>query len=291
MEERMRTVGIYYAFWTHEWEADFLPFVPKVRQLGFDQLEVNGGSIARMSAAERATLASRAKDLGVKLSYGIGLPADHDVSSLDEGVRKAGLAFMRRMIDAVGDMGGGTICGTVHSCWPATLPKGATDKRPYRDQSLRSVRELVKPAEDRGVTLLVEVINRFEQFLLNTSAEAVAYCEEVNSPGCRILLDTFHLNIEEDSIGGAIRHAGKYLKELHLGETNRKPPGLGRMPWAEIRQALDDVRFEGALVMEPFIMTGGQVGRDVGVWRELMEKPDLDALAKASCAFVRKALT
>ncbi len=286
----MRSVGIYYAFWTHEWEAEFLPFVPKVKALGFDQLEVNGGTIARMSAGERAALASAARDQGVRLSYGIGLPADLDLSSLDEGVRGNGLGFMRRMIDAVGDMGGGTICGTVHSCWPATLPKGAKDKRPYRDQSLRSVRELVKPAEDRGVTLLVEVINRFEQFLLNTSAEAVAYCDEVNSPACRILLDTFHLNIEEDSIGGAIRHAEKYLKELHLGETNRKPPGLGRMPWAEIKQALDDVRFDGALVMEPFIMTGGSVGRDVGVWRELIDRPDLDALARASCAFVKRTL-
>jgi len=286
----MRTVGIYYAFWTQEWEADFLPFVPKVKQLGFDQLEVNGGTVARMSPAERTALGSAARDQGVKLSYGIGLPADYDLSSLDEGVRRNGLGLMRKMIDAVGDMGGGTICGTVHSCWPATLPRGAKDKRPYLDQSLRSMRELVKPAEDRGVTLLVEVINRFEQFLLNTSEEAVAYCDEIASPGCRILLDTFHLNIEEDSIGGAIRHAARYLKELHLGETNRKPPGLGRMPWAEIRQALDDARFDGALVMEPFIRPGGQVGRDVGVWRELMPAPDLDALAKASCAFVKRTL-
>jgi D-psicose/D-tagatose/L-ribulose 3-epimerase len=62
---------------------------------------------------------------------------------------------------------------------------------------------------------------------------------------------------------------------------------MGRMPWKEIRAALDDVRFEGSLVMEPFVMTGGQVGRDVGVWRPIIENPDLDALARNALAFVR----
>src|SRR5207245_7785711 len=75
----MRKVGIYYAFWTHEWEADFLPFVPKVKELGFDQLEVNGGTIAEMKPADRATLAGAAREAGLRLSYGIGLPAQYDV--------------------------------------------------------------------------------------------------------------------------------------------------------------------------------------------------------------------
>ena len=283
----MRKVGIYYAFWTHDWDADFLPFVPKVRGLGFDQLEVNGGTVAGMSSGERDRLAGSARDAGLTLSYGIGLPAQYDVSSLEEPVRTAGVAFMRRMIDTVGGMGGGTICGTVHSTWPATLPKGHEDKRPFRDQSLRSMRELVKVAADRNVVLCVEVINRFEQFLINTCAEALAYVREIDHPACAILLDTFHMNIEEDSIGGAIRQAGRHLRQLHLGETNRKPPGLGRMPWKEIKTALDEIHFQGSLVMEPFVTTGGQVGRDVGVWRPIIENPDLDALARSALGFVR----
>ena len=286
----MRKVGIYYAFWTHDWDADFEPFVPKVRRLGFDQLEVNAGTIARMAPAERDHLAGLARDEGVRLSYGIGLTADHDPSSLDEPVRAAGVKFMGDLINAVGDMGGGVVCGTVHSSWPATLPKGHDDKRPFRDQSLRSMRELVPIAEDRGVTLCVEVINRFEQFLINTCAEAVSYVNEVGSPACRILLDTFHLNIEEDSIGGAIRQAGPLLKHIHLGETNRKPPGLGRMPWNEIKGALDAIEFDGSMVMEPFVMPGGEVGRDIGVWRDVIPDPDLDALARTSAAFVRTTL-
>ncbi len=283
----MRKVGIYYAFWTHEWDADFLPFVPKVKRLGFDQLEVNGGTIVKMSAAERDRLAGAARDAGLALSFGIGLTAQNDPSSLDEGVRKSGMTFMRQMIEHASAMGSATICGTVHSTWPAKLPRGQDDKRPFRDQSLRSMRELVKVAEDRNVTLCPEVLNRFEQFLLNTAAEAVAYVEELGSPACQILLDTFHMNIEEESMGGAIRTAGKHLRHVHIGETDRKPPGLGRMPWKEIRAALDDVGYAGSLIMEPFVLMGGQVGWDVGVWRPVIENPDLDALARGGLEFAR----
>jgi len=98
------------------------------------------------------------------------------------------------------------------------------------------------------------------------------------------------MNIEEDSIGDAIRRCGPYLSALHLGETNRKPPGCGRMPWEEIKKALDEVHFNGPLVMEPFVRPGGQVGRDIAVWRDLMPGADLDEEARKAVLFVKKVL-
>ena len=286
----MRKVGIYYAFWTHEWDVDFTPFIKKVKKLGFDQLELNGGTVVTMTPSEQRTLKVMADDEGLDLSYGIGLQKQFDVSSLDESVRLKGVQFMRNMVDAVANMGGGMIGGTIHGYWPATMPEGLENKKPIWDQSVRSMRELAPYAGERGVLLNIEVLNRFEQFIVNDSHEALAYIQEVDHPSCRILLDTFHMNIEEDSFGDAIRRIGPYLSAFHIGETNRKPPGTGRMPWAEIKQALDDIGFDGPLVMEPFIMQGGQVGRDIGVWREIVKDPDLDALAAASAAFVREHL-
>ncbi len=286
----MRKVGIYYAFWTHEWDVDFTPFIKKVKKLGFDQLELNGGTVVTMTPSKQRTLKAMADDEGLVLSYGIGLQKQFDVSSLDESVRLKGVQFMRNMVDAVANMGGGMIGGTIHGYWPATMPEGLENKKPIWDQSVRSMRELAPYAGERGVLLNIEILNRFEQFIVNDSHEALAYIQEVDHPSCRILLDTFHMNIEEDSFGDAIRRIGPYLSAFHIGETNRKPPGTGRMPWAEIKQALDDIGFDGPLVMEPFIMQGGQVGRDIGVWREIVKDPDLDALAAASAAFVREHL-
>jgi len=286
----MRKVGIFYAYWADSWEVNFFPYIHKVRELGFDQLEIQGAAVLHLSPEKRHALKEEADANTISLSYGIGLTAEYDVSSLDEKTRRKGIRFMQDMIKAVSSIGGTMISGTVHSYWPAVFPKGLLDKRPILEQSLKSMRVMAKTAEDYDVILNVEVINRFEQFLLNTSEEAVRYVEEINNPSCRILLDTFHMNIEEDSFERAILTAGPYLSALHIGETNRKPPGCGRIPWKEIKKALDKINFDGPLVMEPFVRPGGQVGRDIGVWRDMMPGANLDTEAAKAVEFVRKQL-
>ncbi|NLA92837.1 MAG: sugar phosphate isomerase/epimerase [Spirochaetales bacterium] len=286
----MRKIGIYYAFWTNEWDVEFAPFFSKVAQLGFDQLELNGGTLVELSSKRQRELREMAIDNNLTLSYGIGLSPENDVSSLDEKVRQRGIAFMERVIDTIANMGGGMVGGTTYSYWPGSMPLNLTSKEPIWEKSVESLRTLAPYAHERGVVINVEVLNRFEQFLINDSKEALRYIEAVNHPACKILLDTFHMNIEEDSFSEAIKRVGPNLAALHLGETNRKPPGMGRIPWGEIKEALDAINFEGPLVMEPFVMEGGQVGRDIGVWRPILEDPDLDALASEALKFVRSNL-
>lgn len=285
-----RPVGIFYAYWVHDWDVDFLPFVEKAKKLGFELLELHAAILANKDSAYRLAVKEKAEKEGIALSYGMGLDKAYDLSSPDENVRLRGVEFMKKIILAIHEMGGGLISGTVHSYWPAVFPQGMESKEPMLRQSLKSMGELAPFAADQGVMLNIEVINRFEQFLINTCAEALDYVREVNSPACNILLDTFHMNIEEDSIGGAIRMAGKNLAALHLGEPNRKLPGMGRMPWGEIKKALDDIDFQGPLVMEPFLTPGGTIGRAVGVWRDIVKNPDLDALAEQAADFVKQNL-
>ena len=151
---------------------------------------------------------------------------------------------------------------------------------------------MAETADSLGIDLCLEVVNRFETYILNTCEEAVRYCKAVGSTRAKILLDTFHMNIEEDSIGDAIRLAGPRLGHLHVGEGNRKVPGKGHLPWNEIGKALRDIHYEKGVVMEPFVLTGGKVGSDIKVWRDLSgnataEKMDKDI--KASLKFLKQA--
>ncbi|MGP1507337.1 MAG: D-psicose 3-epimerase [Sphaerochaeta sp.] len=285
----MRKIGIYYAFWTNDWDVDFIQFIPKVKKLGFDILEINGGTIVSWTEFARQNLVNQARSEGIELSYGLGNTIDHDVSSPDEKVRECGVRFMTEMIKSIGRMGGGVIQGSTYCAWPNKLPKGES-KQHYIDQSLKSMKELATVAEDNNVILNCEVLNRFEQFILNTCAEAVPFVKEINSPNIGILLDTFHMNIEEESLSSAILKAGPYLKGLHCGETDRKPVGMGRVPWIEIRRALDQIGFDGPIIEEPFVMPGGQVGQDISVWRNVIENPNLDDLAAQSAQYMRRVL-
>lgn len=286
----MNKIGIYYAYWTHEWDADFNPFVDKVAALGFDVLEVNAGAIAKMSPTERQQLKIHAEERSIGLSYCIGLPANNDIAAEDEATRLNGIRYLGEITRAIGEMGGGRLSGILYSSWPALMPVGATDKRPFVDRSVASMKEAMKVAEDSHVIFNMEVVNRFEQYLLNTAEEAVEYVQRVESPNAKILLDTFHMNIEEDTIAAAIETAGSYLGHIHLGENNRKTPGYGHIPWMELVYALKKANYQGWLVMEPFLLEGGQVGRDIRVWRNVGKGLDLDTEAAKAVQFMRARL-
>jgi len=283
-------VGIYYAYWTHDWDVDFHPFVDKAAELGFDVLEVNAGTIANMTSEERQSLKAHAEDRDIILTHCIGLPHKYDIASQDETTRRDGIAFLRKMAEAIGGMGGGNLTGIIYGAWPATMPEGETDKRPYFDRSVASMKRAIKAAEDNSVIFNMEVVNRFEQFLLNTCDEAIAYVEAVDSPNAKVLLDTFHMNIEEDFIGEAIQKAGDRLGHFHIGENNRMPPGYGHIPWTEVANALRKINYQGYVVMEPFTMPGGDVGRDIKVFRDMSVGLGLDEEARKALMFIRGVL-
>ena len=286
----MNKIGIYYAYWTHDWDADFHPFIDKVAELGFDVLEVNPGTIANMTSEERQSLKAHADDKNIILSHCIGLPHKYDVASEDEAIRENGIAYLEKIAQAIGEMGGGNLSGIIYSSWPATMPEGETDKRPYVERSVASMKKAIKAAEDNNVIFNMEVVNRFEQFLMNTCDEAIAYVEAVDSPNAKILLDTFHMNIEEDFIGEAIQKAGDKLGHFHIGENNRMPPGYGHIPWTEVGAALRKINYQGYVVMEPFLMPGGEVGRDIKVFRDMSVGLELDDEARKALMFIRGVL-
>jgi D-psicose/D-tagatose/L-ribulose 3-epimerase len=282
----MNPIGIHFGYWVKSWSVDPIPFVGRARKLGFDILEVNAPKVTRMSNAERDALKSAAAESGLGMTYSIGLTADMDLTSEDSATRKKGISFLQDVARAMKYMGGTVMAGINYSSWPRKLLPGE-EKEVLTDRAVKGAREAIKAAEDCDVLFCVEVVNRFEQFIMNTAAEGISFAKRVGSPNCKILLDTFHMNIEEDSLCGSILESKDWLGHFHLGEPNRRPPGRGRMPWPEIFGALREINYQGAVVMEPFLVPGGEVGRDISVYRDLLGSDDLDDEAARSVQFVR----
>jgi D-psicose/D-tagatose/L-ribulose 3-epimerase len=282
----MNRIGMHYGYWTQYWGSEPLQFVQRAKKCGFDILEVNAPKVTLMSDAERDVLRGAVADAGLGLTYSIGMTVDMDLASEDAGTRQKGIVFLQKVARAMKYMGGTILAGINYSSWPRKLLPGE-DKQILTDRAIKGVREAIKAAEDNDVIFCVEVVNRFEQFIMNTAAEGIAFAERVGSPNCKILLDTFHMNIEEDSLRGSIVETGDWLGHFHLGETNRRPPGRGRIPWPEIFGALREINYQGAVVMEPFLLPGGEVGRDISVYRDLLGSADLDEEAARSAQFVR----
>ncbi|UXT50614.1 sugar phosphate isomerase/epimerase [Agrobacterium tumefaciens] len=281
--------GIYYSYWEHEWSAKFGPYIEKVAKLGFDIIEVAAHHINEYSDAELAAIKQSAKDNGIILTAGIGPSKSKNLSSEDAAVRAAGKAFFERTLTNVAKLDIRTIGGALHSYWPIDYSQ-PVDKPGDYARGVEGIYGIADFANDLGINLCIEVLNRFENHVLNTAAEGVAFVKDVGKNNVKVMLDTFHMNIEEDSFGEAIRTAGPLLGHFHTGESNRRVPGKGRMPWQEIGLALRDINYTGAVVMEPFVKTGGTIGSDIKVWRDLSNGADvarMDEDARNSLAFSR----
>ena len=281
-------------FWEKNWDADHKKYIRKAAEIGFDVLEFQAQPLLEMSDDHIRSLRREADACGIELTYSLGLDRNYDVSSLDEDVRKGGVKYLQNIIRKM-EVGGGTLLsGVSYAGWG--VPEGTFDtKKPYWDQSVKSMKEIIKVAEECGVTYCVEAVNRFETCLINTAKEALAYVDEIDSKNIGVLLDTYHMNIEEDNIGDAIRLVGAdKLKSFHTGGNNRRAPGRGHINWDEVFSALADIGYKGRIVSEPFVMQGGEVGRDIHVYRDLIENPSeaaIDAEAKYLLDFEKAMLT
>ena len=274
--------GIYYAYWEHEWAADYGKYVDKAAKLGFDVLEIGCAPVADYTQAQAAELRKRAEDNHIILSGGYGPTAEHNISAKDQCVRDGAVEWYKKLFENMGRLDMHMLCGAIYSYWPVDFTK--CDPKPEEwKRSVEGINILADLAAPYGINLGMETINRFENYLLNTAEECIAFVKEVDKPNVKVHLDTFHMNIEEDDMCAAIRAAGPLLGHLHTGEANRRAPGHGgRIPWFEIGQALKDIRYDGMVVMEPFVLMGGQVGQDIKIWRDLsrgatMEELDRDA--------------
>jgi D-psicose/D-tagatose/L-ribulose 3-epimerase len=150
------------------------------------------------------------------------------------------------------------------------------------------LKDLSDYAGKKGVALGLEPLNRFETSFINTADQAIELVDRVNHPACKIMLDTFHMNIEENSLGDAIRKVGPRLLQVHSNENNRGTPGTGHVPWKEVAQALKDIKFDGVLVIESFTSKVKSIARAAAIWRPLASSQD--ALAADGVVFLHELL-
>jgi len=286
----MNKLGIFMNFWEKNWDADHKKYIKKVANLGFDVLEFQAQPLLSMSDKQLLDIRNCADEYGIELTYSLGLDKAYDISSDDPNIRKKGIAYLTAIMQKVALMNGKIISGVSYAGWGVPNVQDI-DKERLTKNSVESMKKLIKVAEELDITYAVEAVNRFEGVVLNTAKEAVEYVNTVNSPNIGVLLDTYHMNIEEFSIGEAIQMAGDKLVGFHVGENNRSVPGRGHLDWDEIFGALKKIGYKHRIVAEPFVVSGGEVGKDIFVWRNLIDNPteeNLDAEAKFMIDFEKQ---
>ena len=279
-------IGVNTWVWTSPLTTKELEkLAPQVKEMGFDWIEVPLEGLDDMDH-NRGSKIIKEYDLGVSGCVAMG--PDRDLIHPDKVIRDNGMAYVKGAVQAVRDLGGTNLVGPLYSAvgrtWQSTPQERARDT----DLLVDNLSELAKYAADYGVILCVEPLNRFETSFINLAEQAIPIVERVDHPNCQMMLDTFHMNIEEKSLGDTIRAVGPRLRHVHACENDRGAPGTGNIPWDEIAKALNDIHYDGPVVIESFTAKVKSIARAAAIWRALA--PSQDELAEDGLRFLRQLL-
>ena len=171
---------------------------------------------------------------------------DRNLLAADEQQRANSVQYVKDCITMVKELE-----GEIMTIVPGTVGKIEPDASAEEewDWAVQSMREIYDHGQKEGVRLAIEPLNRFETYFINRGDQALALAEETG-PECGVILDTFHMNIEEDKPYEAIREAGDRLYDFHVADTNRMPCGKGRWDWPKVVDTLREVGYDGALTTE-----------------------------------------
>lgn len=257
--------------------------VPHVAQLGFDAIEfpIEAEDQFDYKLARELT---QAHGLSVSLAAATG--PGRDLISPDAADRQACVDYLRHCILAAETMGAANVIGPIYSAVGRTWQATAEERARAMDLLMTHLQPLAQFASGHGVTLCIEPLNRFETSFINLTSQAIELVDRVDHPACGLLLDTFHMNIEERSLGEAIRAAGSRVKHIHACENDRGAPGSGHVPWAEVAAALHGIGYNGSVVIESFSVEVKVIARAAAIWRPLA--PSQDQLASDGLHFLRE---
>ena len=278
--------GVNTWVWTAPLSTDeFAKLAPLVASLGFDWIEAPLENLDDLDPIRGADIA-RAHGLGVSCCAAMG--PDRDLIHPDNAIRDNGMAYLRGAVDATQALGATNLVGPLYSAVGRTWQQTPAERGNDLDLLVANLGLLAQYAGDHGVVLCLEPLNRFETSFINLATQAIEVIDRVGHPACQMMLDTFHMNIEEKSLEAAIRAAGRRLKHMHLCENDRGAPGSGQVNWPAVARGLKDIGYDGPVVIESFTSKVKSISRAAAIWRSLA--PSQDELAADGVKFLRALL-
>ena len=281
----MEQLGASTWIWTSPFTDDDLGLVGRAKALGFDVLELAIEDTERVTA-EAVREAGEREGMGFSVCGAFG--PDRDLSHEDPAVRRTGVEYVKACVDLAAGIGAPNFVGPMYSAVGKTRMLAPDEREQQRRWAVESIKEVAEHAAAKGVRLAVEPLNRFETDLVNTAEQALELCDRVGADNVGILLDTFHMNIDEKSLGGAVELVGERLFHVHSCENDRGTPGTGHIEWSELLAALRAIDYRGQLVIESFTPAVRDIAKAVSLWRPL-DAPS-DELAGAGARFLRDAV-
>lgn len=272
--------------WVSPFSNRTLDQLSHAKSFGFDIYEIAAEDPDAFSADD---VRRTADSVGIAVHLCGAFGIQRDISSENPAFREIGMKYIRDLIDVAATIGSPYVAGPMYAATGRARLVDAQERTMQRNWVVENLAQLCDYAEKKQILLALEPLNRYETDFMNTVEQGVNLIEEIGRKNLGLLLDTYHMNIEEKSIPDAIRRAGKYIFDFHACANDRGTPGKDHLDWTGIRQALHEVGYSGSIVIESFTPQVTEIARAVSLWRPWASSQD--ALAKEGLAFLRRTLS
>lgn len=262
-------------------DAD-LHLMRKVKSMGYDVIEICIEDPTKLSA-DKMLKAAQENELTISICGAFG--PDRDVSHEDPEIRAKGIEYLKLCVDFASEVGSSFVSGPMYSATGKARLLSPEDKKQQFRWAVESLTLVASYAGSKNIGLAIEPLNRFETDLVNTLEQGVELCKAINLRNVGLLIDTFHMNIEEKSLTEAITFAAPFIFHVQASENDRGTPGKGQIHWDELFEALSKIGYEGQIVIESFLPTVKEIAKAVSAWRPVA--PSMDSLATDGYAFIK----
>lgn len=277
----MREIGVNTWVWTSPLtDAGVADLLHRIAGMGFDAVELpleNAGDL------DPAVVADVLAETGLTPCVVGAMAPGRDL--VDAACVATTQDYLRACIDFAAGVGARSVCGPFYAATGRVWRMDSAQRQAAYDDLRTHLAPVVDHAVAQGVRLGVEPLNRYETSLVNTVDQALTALEPLLGEGLGLALDSYHLNIEERSSADAIRAAGPHLAHVQVCGSDRGAPGGDQTDWPAFVAALDEVGYDGPLVIESFTADNASIATAASIWRPLA--PTQDELARDGLSFLR----
>lgn len=278
------TFGLNNFLFISPFTNDSFRLIKQIKDWGFDSIEI---AIEDVSHLDGKLLKKALNDNGIICASCCGaMGPDRDLRGSKQQ-QQTGMDYLKGVMDIMAEINSPVLVGPLYSSVGRTDPKTDDEFKTQWATVVENTKKLALHAKQTNVKLAIEPLNRYETDFINTCAQGLQLVKDVGGDEVGLLLDSYHMNIEEKNSPDAIRLAGNKLYHFHACGCDRGTPGNDHIDWKNIVAALREVNYDGGVVIESFTTDVKVIAKAASIWRQF--EPSQEDIAVKGLQFLKQA--
>ncbi len=269
--ENSKKYGVSTWLWESPFNTRSVALFPKIKGMGYDLVEI---PVEDPDLIDGEVIKKALEDNGLEAVVCGAFGPTKDLTHEDTAVHQNCFGYIEKCFQLCNLLGVDFFAGPMYAAVGKARMLPKEERKREWDLAVANIAKVCTMAQDHGLSIALEPLNRFESDMINTAEDVIRFIKDVNHSSAKVLLDGFHMTIEESNIAEAIKLVGDKLLHVQVSENHRGIPGTGLTPWADFAKGLKAIGYKGAIVIESFTPEIKELAGAVCIWKNLARSQD-----------------